>query len=284
MKRRAALVTGASRGLGAQLARGFWADGYDLVLAARGAAELGRLAAELEAAGQPEQKAVTVSGDVASGDTTAALARLVDETFGGLDCLVCNAAVQGPIGPFHETDFDAWRATVEVDLVAQARLAHAIIPRMTGGGTILFLSGGGATAPRPFFSAYAAAKAGLVRFAETLAHELRPLGITVNAIAPGAMPTAMMDEIRAAGAKAGARELELAGKVLDAPNDVAAGAVRLALFLASDAARAITGRLVSAQWDRYEDWPAHREALEASDLYTLRRITGRDRGLAWGDR
>lgn len=281
---RAALITGASRGLGAELARGFWKQGFSLLLTARGRAGLDSLAGGFQRSAQDGQAVATLAADLGSAETAAALARTAGDAFGQLDCLVCNAAVQGPIGPFHESDFDAWRAAVDLDLVAQARLVHAAVPRMTAGGSILFLSGGGATGPRPFFSAYAAAKAGLVRFAETLAHELRPLGITVNAIAPGAMATAMMKEIRDAGPKAGAREAELAARILDAPDDVAAGAVKLALFLASDAARGITGRLVSAQWDRYEDWPAHREALEKSDLYTLRRITGRDRGIAWGDR
>jgi len=58
----------------------------------------------------------------------------------------------------------------------------------------------------------------------------------------------------------------------------------LAVFLASDASRGITGRLISAVWDRYEDWPAHLEALSQSDAFTLRRIVGRDRGFTWGDR
>jgi len=58
----------------------------------------------------------------------------------------------------------------------------------------------------------------------------------------------------------------------------------LAVFLASDASKGITGRLISAQWDKWEDWPDHLAELADSDLYTLRRITGRDRGKIWGDK
>ena len=72
--------------------------------------------------------------------------------------------------------------------------------------------------------------------------------------------------------------------MIDGGKGAAVRAAALAVFLASDAARGITGRLISAVWDRYEDWPAHRDELAGSDAYTLRRIVGRDRGFDWGDR
>jgi NAD(P)-dependent dehydrogenase (short-subunit alcohol dehydrogenase family) len=148
-------------------------------------------------------------------------------------------------------------------------------------GSIINLSGGGATSPRPNFSAYATAKAGLVRFSETLARELAEFHIRVNAVAPGAMNTAMQRAVLDAGAaRAGEKEYQLAleqGRDGGAPPERAA---ELCLFLASPDAAGISGRLISAVWD---DWPAlgGRPELAASDIYTLRRIVPEDRGMQW---
>jgi 3-oxoacyl-[acyl-carrier protein] reductase len=150
---------------------------------------------------------------------------------------------------------------------------------------IINISGGGATGPRPNFSAYASSKAALVRFSENLAEETRHLGMRVNCIAPGAMPTDMLKKVlQADKKKVGEKEFSQAQKVLEVGADVMERAADLALFLASDKAAGITGKLISAPWDRWEDWPKHLAELESSDAYTLRRITGKDRGLTWGDR
>ena len=151
--------------------------------------------------------------------------------------------------------------------------------------SILNLSGGGATGPRANFSAYASAKAALVRFSETLADEVKTQGITVNCIAPGAMKTAMLCAVLEGGEQSsGAREFAVAAKVFEEGGTSMDRVADLALFLSSSAARAITGKLISAVWDRWECWPEHVPELAGSDLYTLRRIVGRDRGFGWGDR
>jgi 3-oxoacyl-[acyl-carrier protein] reductase len=210
------------------------------------------------------------------------------DRLGGLDVLVSNAAVQGPIGQFWEQDLACLEDTVTIDLLASVRLAHAAIPVMMRGDeqrrSILFLSGGGATGPRPRFSAYATAKAGLVRFAETLAVELKDAAISVNCIAPGTMPTDMLAEIGAAGIdRAGEAEMAALDRAKSTEQAVMERAAALAIFLTTTGSD-ITGKLIAAQWDRWEDWPKHLDELNASDVYTLRRITGRDRNKEWGDR
>jgi NAD(P)-dependent dehydrogenase (short-subunit alcohol dehydrogenase family) len=281
------VVTGASRGLGQRLAARFWHAGANVVLVARDPVTLDMVAQDLQSAPHAKgQRVSQISMDVADPDAANAIVAKTISVFGRVDTLICNAAIQGPIGPAWSNDPAAWQRAILVDLVAPAALASRVIPVMQAAsrGTVIFISGGGATGPRPNFSAYAAAKAGLVRFTETLAMELQNSGINVNAIAPGAMPTAMLDEIRTAGSSvAGAREVESAAKVFNDGERTMIRACDLAVFLASDAARGITGRLISAVWDRWEDWPAHLDALSKSDLYTLRRITGRDRGQDWGD-
>ena len=112
-----------------------------------------------------------------------------------------NAGINGPIGSTDEVDWDEWERTIRVNLFGSVLCCRAILPhfRANGYGKIIQLSGGGATSPRPRLSAYAASKAAVVRFAETLAEELRDTGIDVNAIAPGALNTRLLDEVLEAG-------------------------------------------------------------------------------------
>jgi 3-oxoacyl-[acyl-carrier protein] reductase len=150
-----------------------------------------------------------------------------------------------------------------------------------GGGSIVSLSGGGATAPRPNFSAYATAKAALVRFSETLAREAAPSGIRVNCVAPGALNTDMLRDVLAAGRERAGPEYEKALERAKHGGDPPEEAARLVAFLLSDDSRDVTGRLLSAVWDPWRSLAAHRDELEDSDLFTLRRIGLADRGKEW---
>ena len=131
------------------------------------------------------------------------------DDFAAVDVLVNNASVQGPIGPLETVDFAAWRAVFEVNLFAAAPVpAGPAVHARSGRGKIINVSGGGATGPRPDFSAYALTKVAIVRLTETLAEELKGMAIDVNAVAPGAMNTRMLEEVLAAGPAAAPREYE----------------------------------------------------------------------------
>jgi 3-oxoacyl-[acyl-carrier protein] reductase len=166
-------------------------------------------------------------------------------------------------------------------------MSRAVLPHFKGQryGKVIQLSGGGATNPMPRISAYAVSKAAIVRYAETLSEEVRGLGIDVNAMAPGALNTGMLDEILLAGPeKVGQDFYDRAVKQKQAGGAGLDMGADLALFLASDASNGITGKLISAVWDDWEHWPEHLTELSTSDVYTLRRIAGRDRGFDWGDK
>lgn len=224
---RVAIVTGGTRGLGLEIARAYENAGARVV-------SFGRADADVT---DPEACAAVV------------------ERAGEVSILVNNAGVLGPIGPLDDNEWDRWVETIRVNLLGTVAMCRAVLPGMRerGYGKIINLSGGGATGPRPNFSAYAASKAAVVRFTETLAAEVE--GIDVNAIAPGALPTRMLDEVRVSGYEQ-----------VQPQNFERATA--LAVFLASAASDGITGRLIAAQWD---DWEALRAPLP-DDLYTLRRV------------
>lgn len=281
---RFALITGGSKGLGAHLVRRFWLEGNSLVVVARNYVDIHSVLDELPK--RSGQSATPLVCDLADAAKVAALIDAIKATIPHLDVLVNNAAIQGPIGPLCENDPLAWRQTLQVNLLAPVALCQGLIPRMKrpSGASIINLSGGGATGPRANFSAYAAAKAGLVRFSETIAEELKGAGIRVNCIAPGAMKTAMLKEVLAKSDAAGSREASLASEVFEKGGASMDRVADLALFLASDASKGISGKLISAVWDNWKEWPKHLDELSQSDVYTLRRIAGRDRGFVWGDK
>ncbi|HSN27544.1 MAG TPA: SDR family oxidoreductase, partial [Kofleriaceae bacterium] len=120
---------------------------------------------------------------------------------------------------------------------------------------------------------------------ESLELEVRSHGIDVNSIAPGALNTRMLDEVLAAGPeKVGADFYARALKQKDSGGAGLERGAALAVFLASAASNGITGRLISAVWDPWEDLPSRRDELAETDIYTLRRIVPHDRGRGWGDR
>jgi NAD(P)-dependent dehydrogenase (short-subunit alcohol dehydrogenase family) len=166
-------------------------------------------------------------------------------------------------------------------------MCRAVLPHFKrhGYGKIVQLSGGGATNPLPRISAYAASKAAVVRFVETLAEEVRGEGIDVNAIAPGALNTRLLDEILQAGPeKVGVEFFDRSMRQKTQGGAPLEQGARLAVFLGAAASDGITGKLISAVWDPWEQLAQHRRDLEATDIYTLRRIVPRDRGRDWGDR
>jgi NAD(P)-dependent dehydrogenase (short-subunit alcohol dehydrogenase family) len=283
---RCAVISGASRGLGLEIARHYVDAGASVMICARDQAALADAVAMLRAYARPGSRVAACSADISHARDAQRVVSEALQAFGRLDILVSNAGIVGPIGPAEELDWDAWMRTLQVNLFGSVHLCRAVLPhfKQTRRGKIIQLSGGGATKPLPMRSAYAASKAAVVRFMETLAAEVRGFGIEVNAIAPGALNTRMLNEALAAGpaacgaaAHAALLEQQRSGGV---PLSKAA---ELAVFLGSSASDGISGRLLSAPWDRWDALPDHVRELAASDIYTLRRITPRDRDASWGE-
>jgi 3-oxoacyl-[acyl-carrier protein] reductase len=279
---RTAIVTGANRGLGEAIAARLIQDGADVMLAARDADLLQSVGERLAAARpDPGQNVAWQACDVAQAADVERLIGATVERLGKLDVLVCNAGVYGPLGLIEEIDWDAWVQAIEINLLGTVLCCRAAVPvmRRQGAGKIVIISGGGATSPLPRISAYAASKAAVVRFGESLALEVRDAGIDVNAVAPGALNTRLTDQIVEAGPERVGQQMYERAKQWQAgsatPLDVGAD---LVAFLASTDSDGISGRLIAAVWDPWRDFPQQRDKIAASDVYTLRRIVPSDRG------
>ena len=262
------LVTGAGRGIGKRLAMGFADAGARVGLLARSRAELDLAKLEIE---QARGNALRLEADVRDREQVAAAVDRMRVLFGGVDVLVAAAGVLGPIGPLVETDPKRWEEAIGINLIGAVNCCRAVLPHMIErrSGKIILLAGGGSTSPRRNFSAHAASKAGLVRFAETLAEEVGEHNVQVNCLIPGAAYTHMTDEILRAGEEragekeyAEARQLRVNGGVTPEKQ------IQLALFLASAKSNHISGKLIHAN----DDWKKLEHTSMKPEQYTLRRV------------
>jgi 2-dehydro-3-deoxy-L-rhamnonate dehydrogenase (NAD+) len=284
LRGRGAIITGASQGLGREIACRFVEAGASVLLVSRGDERLQQTQTELLKVAGDNQQVLRLSGDVAEPTTCAAIVECARERLPNLCILVNNAGIYGPIGRIEDVEWKDWAEAMRINLFGTALMCRAVIPSMheRGYGKIINLSGGGATAPMPYFSAYAASKAAVVRLTETLAEELRGTRIDVNVIAPGALNTRLLDQVLVAGPeKAGRAFHERALKQRDEGGVPLERGAALTVFLASADSDGISGRLLSAVWDDWRNLPARREQLAASDIYTLRRIVPEDRREKW---
>jgi NAD(P)-dependent dehydrogenase (short-subunit alcohol dehydrogenase family) len=286
LENRVAIITGANQGLGEAIARAFVQAGANVMLCARDESKLAKVQTKLKGLCKSGQHVEAMRVDVSKRDDVDRLISAALAKFSQIQILVNNAGVYGPKGRIDDVVWDEWVQAVEINLLGSVLIAKALLPhfRTHRYGKIIQLSGGGATSPLPFISAYAASKAGIVRFMETLAEEVKTEGIDVNSIAPGALNTRLLDEVLEAGPdKVGRAFYERALKQKTEGGAPLERGAELAVFLASAASDGLTGKLISAIWDPWEKFPEHWDDLQKTDIYTLRRITPKDRGQSWDD-
>ena len=283
---RSAIITGGNRGFGKAVAQAFVQAGANVLLCARDRIVLEEARQEIAALASPNQKVLAQVCDVANPEEVRRLIDTAVEAFKVVHILVNNAGVYGPKGPIDTVDWDAWVQAVSINLHGVVLPTAILLPhlRKQGYGKIINLSGGGATSPMPNLSAYAASKAAVVRFTETVALEVREARIDVNAVAPGALDTRLLDEVIEAGPeKVGQSFHERMLKIKAQGGTPLATGAALCVFLASAKSDGITGKLISAVWDPWAQLPEHQDELDNTDIYTLRRIVPAERGMAWGN-
>ena len=267
------VITGSSTGIGRALAERLLAGGHRVWGLARS-----------DQSGFASKSGGAFRGTVCDVSDWAQVERAAAEIGSAwpfADALVACAGTQGEVGRTVTADPGRWDATVRANLEGAfhaIRAFHAILERCPRRAKIVCFSGGGATKPRPNFSAYGVAKTGIVRLVETIAEEEKGRPLDINAVAPGAINTRLTDEILAGGPQAaGETEYAAALKQRDQGGQSLDKALGLVEWLLSPASDGVSGRLFSAQWD---PWPIPEEAkaeLAKSDFYTLRRIVPEDR-------
>jgi NAD(P)-dependent dehydrogenase (short-subunit alcohol dehydrogenase family) len=242
---RIALVTGGGRGIGANVARALAEDGWSVVVAARTRAQVDEVAAEIGG------RALEV--DVASwGSVVDAVAEA-----GPVELLVNNAGIGGTDEPTWELDPADWWRVFEVNTLGAYHLCRATIPGMIerGSGRIVDVASGAAYLPGGTMTAYAASKAALHRFSETLARELEPYGIPVFSISPGLVRTEMTEAM---------------GFDTDAPWTPPEAAPALVRRLATGRYDALAGRYLHAEHDDLDDLLARIDEVREQDLNAIR--------------
>lgn len=265
---RVALITGGGRGIGRAIALAYAAEGARLALTARTASELEETARLVSR--QFGGEVITVTADVSNRDQVdSAVARTLEQ-YSAIDVLVNNAGNIGPVGRAWDNDPEDWARTIVVHLMGVFYGCRAVIPLMLerGRGRIVNMSGVGG----PNMTAYDAAKTGIVNLTENLALELADTPITVNAISPGSIHTRMWEETRDLALSVGdMATYERGVQVTSGQGASIERAAELAVFLGSDDCGALSGRLIRAFADRFEDFSSHVDEIMNSEAYLLRR-------------
>ena len=267
------VVTGSSTGIGRALTERLLAHGHRVWGVARSdQADFAALQPNFHYSRCDVADFAAVSGTVSA----------VSGKWPHVDALITAAGLQGEIGPALTADPARWSGTVRANLDGTFFTIRAFAPllaRSTERQKIICFSGGGAAKARANFSAYGAAKTGIVRLVETIAEETRDRPLDINSLAPGAINTRLTEEVLALGPTiVGPAEFAAAQKQKANGGGSLDRALDCVEWLLSPASDGITGRLLSAPWD---NWPAlgnHRADLAQSDVYTLRRIVPEERG------
>ena len=263
---RRVLVTGAGGMIGRAVAVELAGRGASVLLVGRTASSLEETRALLGGPASHEILAIDVGEEGAWEAHKDLVAEVTD--------VVCAAAVLTPVGVVGTYAPSAFWSAMQINVLGSLLAVHFALPGLkAAGGSVVMFSGGGATKPLPRYDAYATSKAATVRLAENLSEGLHEDGIKVNAVAPGFVASAMHEVTLQAGPEAvGPDYFASTQKSLDKGGVPPQRSAKLVADLIGGVAGEVSGRLLSAEWDPWED-PAFFQALAAApDLGTLRRI------------
>ena len=274
-------VSGATGYIGKLISEHLARNNKDMIIGGKNNSELLKWQEHLQGINS-ELRILPVVYDLSNEDSWAPAARFVSRN--KVDSYLNCAGIQGAINPSIQLLISEIHTTMQVNLYSSIFFSNYFTRELSEKNTfrIIHFSGGGSTNARPYFLPYSLSKTGLLRFIENFA--LENPDIQINAIAPGRLPSRMQEQIRNSNLPNSQLDFRLANVIPDDIEIQKIKILKLCDFLLSNHSEGISGKLISAQWDNWEEWPKHLPELKESDLYTLRRITGRDRNLNWGDR
>lgn len=240
---KSAIVTGCSRGIGRAVTEMLLADGWEVLGISRTMPKnptgwnYGNFSwFEWDLGQDPADYVPPPPGYMTGPSEGYHPSNILRDVQGEYDALIHCAAVQGPVGPLLDCDPDEWAQAVRTNLIGTYNIVRAALPSLqrSDDARILLFSGGGAFNPRPDYTSYAASKAGVVSFMESLSDELRHTSVSVNAVAPGYVPTSIHN-----------------APVKDDGGEAMREAVACVRHLLSPATRGLSGKTISAPFD---DW------------------------------
>ena len=271
-------ITGASQGFGFEIAKKFSELGANILITSRSIDKL--KIAKKEILKNSKGLVEILKADISIKIDNFKTAEYAISKFGRIDVLVANAGVYGPKGKIEKINWENWSKAIDINLKGTVLSCISVLPEMKKNnyGKIIILSGGGATKPMPNLSAYAASKAAVVRFAETLSKETKDNNIDVNTVAPGALNTRLLDEIIESGPEnVGEKFHKQALLQQKSGGTPFFHGVNLCIYLANKISDGITGKLISSIWDPWKNFENYKNKLKNSDIYTLRRIIPEER-------
>ncbi len=236
-----AIVTGGSRGLGRALCLGLAEAGADVVVASRNLGACTEVASEVEKLGR---RALPVACDMERFEDIDQLAKRCFEHFGRCDVLVNNAGVSHAPNPLLETQRELVDKIYDINVKGPMHLACQVAPQMAehGGGAIVNIATMGALRPGGYLAAYCSSKAALVALTRCMAEEWAPMGVRVNAVAPGPFRTDMLGDLERAVPGFGELSADVTMQKRVAEPEEIVGPV---VFLASEAASYVTAQTLS---------------------------------------
>lgn len=271
---KSAIVTGASGTIGRAIIGVLLQNGMRVVAASRSISRLEKIVGQYHP--DARDRVVLKETDVRIAEETRQLIEFTIETLGSVDVLVNAAGIYGAIGAVRDVAPIEWRHALETNLFGTYHCCYYALRYMlpSGKGRILNIAGGGATGPLEHLSSYAVSKAGVVRLTDTLAQEVGREGIYVNAILPGAVDSAMQDQLLLARDKAGPWYEKIKALRESGSGGISADlTAHLAKVLLFGAGRELNGKLLSARYDRFRQWTgAEIELIARTDIFTLRRL------------
>ncbi len=276
VKGKVIVITGGGRGLGRTTAEYLQGLGAKVAVCARSEGDLREAAQALASGGKVPF--LTKTADVNSEASLRLFFSAAEAELGPLDGLVCAAGIYGDIGPFAESQFHQWVSAIEINLIGAARTIHTCLPYFKKDHHSIVLYSGGGQGPMENFSAYTTSKGGISRLTETLGAELSRKKIFVNAIAPGAVNTKLLEDLLAAGPqKVGQQIFDRSLKQKSQGGTSPLKAAELTAWLLSDRAQGLFGKTLSAVWDDYYNL-ANLEELSQKDLFQVRRVVDAEGG------
>lgn len=266
------IITGGSMGIGRALAEYLAENGATLFLIARHEKDLQETCQNLSRG--YDQSHQYFYADVGNRKEIEKTVNNISLNNDYIDALINCAGIYGPIGKIGDLNLDAFEDTIKINLLGTLYTCFYCLPLLEKAkrGKIVNLVGGGASSAFPFYSAYATSKIGVARLTENMALEYKDQNIDINAVAPGFVITRLHQETINAGEKAGKEFLKKTLAEIEKGGAGTEKTAHLTAFLLSTKADGITGKLISAVWDPWDEEEFQNKLRADKDFATLRRI------------